>query len=182
MNSSDGRDAFNEPLRLGKHIQIDLGGAAKKRFSDFASSTEAFLHAVRILLIGYALVSAADPVPWCSLGAAQRYINCVESVSRISAKSNHIFHRKLLDAEMNARSEWTRIAQAEPNLSLVDIIEIIANKHTIWPVAADLKGTKGAGWPNKRSATNPYAHNPYDNPPTNQWKDRWGESSKDLVT
>ena len=145
LNLCDGRDTISEPLKLGKHIQIDIGGATKKRFSDFGSSPEAFLRAVRILLLGYALVSAADPTPRCSLDAAQRYISCVEAVSRLSAKSHHANHQKILDADMSARIEWTRVAQAEPSLNLGDIIEIAANKHTIWPIAADLKGTKGDG-------------------------------------
>ena len=69
--------------------------------------------------------------------------------------------QKIPDAEMHARIEWTRAPQADPSLNLSDIVEIIENKHTIWPVA-DLKGAKGNQRVNRwtppgRGDFNPYA-------------------------
>merc|ERR1712105_518575 len=163
-NLYDGRDAYSEPLKLGKHLSITLDGALKRKTSDFNASPEAFVHAVKVLLLGYVLVSAADEGrPWCSLDAAQKHITTVENLSRISAKAGHPFHHKILEAEMNVRCEWTRIAQAETILCLSDVIEIVSQRLTIWPIATELKGMSGKGSVNKSKPTsfNPYENNDY---------------------
>ena len=60
LNLMDGRDTYDEPLKLGRQLSTDLDGALRRKRSDFNSSPEAFVHAVRVLMRGYALVSAAD--------------------------------------------------------------------------------------------------------------------------
>lgn len=156
----DSRDSYSEPLKLGKHLPINLDDAYKRKNSDFHTSPESFAHAVRVLMLGYALVSAADGErPWCSLGAALKRISTVENLSRISAKSGHVCHHKIVEAEMNVRCEWTRIAQAETILRLSDVIEIVGQRFAIWPISAELKGVGGKGSFNRNKLTsfNPYS-------------------------
>ena len=94
-----------------------------------------------MLLLGYVLVSAADDGrPWRSIDAAQKHISTVENVPRISAKAGHQLPHKILGGEMNVRGERTRVAQAETILRLSDVIEIVSQRFTIWPVATELKG------------------------------------------
>ena len=174
-NSLDGRDSFSEPLKLGKHLSINLDGALKRRTSDFNASPEAFAHAVRVLLLGYALVSSADTGrPWCTLDAAMKHISTVENLSRISAKSGHANHHKIVEAEMTVRCEWTRVSQAETALTVSDIIEIVSQRFSIWPLSSDLKGSSGGKGLIARKVANV---NPYTN---DQWQwNNW--QGKDLV-
>ena len=169
LNITDGRDSYNEPLKLGKHIQINLDGAQKKRNSDFNTSPEAFAHAVRVLMMGYALVSAADTIPWCSLDAARKHLSLVDAATRASARGFHANHHKIVEAEMTARNEWVRVAQAETQLILSDIIELVVQRHSIWPAVSELKGGKGKGGAKK-------GHNPYASSSSNQqgWQNNGG--------
>ena len=180
-NMIDGRDCFNEPLKLGRHLSINLEGAMKRKVSDFNSSPEAFVHAVRVLMFGYALVSAADQgPPWCSLDAAQKHISTVENLSRMSARGGHINHQRIVEAEMNVRCEWTRVAQAESILCLSDIIEIVSQRFTMWPVITDLKGSGGKGISKLRSVAN---YNPYNDSSSSSWQSYTNWHSKDkLIT
>ena len=59
-NTIDGRDSYNKPMRLGKHLSINLDGALKRELSDFNASTAAFARGARVLMMGYVLVSATD--------------------------------------------------------------------------------------------------------------------------
>ena len=181
-NMIDGRDTFSEPLKLGKHLSINLDGAMKRKVSDFASSPEAFVHAVRVLMMGYALVSAADAgLPWVSLDAAQKHIATVENLSRISARGGHTFHQRILDAEMNVRCEWTRVAQAESSLLLSDIIEIVGQRFTIWPTPAELKGSGGKGVSRKVPQYNPYSNEPSSS--SSGWNQQsWSHKDQFLIT
>ena len=113
-NMIDGRDSYNEPLKLGKHLSINLDSALRREVSEFNSSPEAFARAVRVLMLWYVLASSADVGnPWRSSGAAQQHISTVGNLSRISARSGQYNRNKILDAEMNVRFERARIAQAE---------------------------------------------------------------------
>ena len=133
------------------------------------------------MLLGYALVSAADPVPWCSLDAAQKHIALVEAATRASARGHRAAHYRILEAEMPARNERVGVGQAEPNLNLSDIIELIVQRRSIWPILSELKGWKGKGWVNKKGLP---GHNQNQAPSsswqTNQWQaSGWQDYSAD---
>ena len=111
---------------------------------------------------GYVLVSAADTgPPWCSLDAANRHLASVENLSRASAKNYHAMHHKLTEAEMAVRNEWTRMSQAEPRLTLTEIIELVSQRHTLWPVISELK-SPAIGKGNDRILKKEENRNPYE--------------------
>ena len=110
-------------------------------------------------MLGYVLVSAADEGrPWRSLGAALKPISTVENLSRVSAKAGHWGRQKIIDAALNVRCEWARISLAETVLCLSDVIEIVGQRFTIWPIATELKGFGGKGSFSKKRVTNPYSN------------------------
>ena len=90
---------------------------------------------------GYALVSVRDADPWGSLEAAQQHISTVGDISRGSAKFHHTAHNRILDAEMQVRFGWARIAHNDTRYSPADIIEIVSQRRSIWPITMDLMGT-----------------------------------------
>ena len=103
-----------------------------KRNNDFIYANEPLLSAVRTLMYGYVLVSRIDPERsvWCELGAATVRINAVEYFARLSAKFSHLHHLKITDAEASVRTEWTRVQQLEPGLSLTQIIDQVSKRYT----------------------------------------------------
>ena len=61
-------------------------------------------------------------------------------------------HPRIADAEQAIRRELQAIAQAEPNLSLSTLIELVSQRHSIWPIVSELvipthrmSGKKGGG-------------------------------------
>ena len=144
-NAIDGRNTGTEPIRLSKAspVLIDTNLLQiGKRSSDFNSSPESFVRAVRVLMWGYALVSASDPAgtEWCNLDAATVHIAAVEQHSRRNSTHAHVLRNKILDSEMAIRLEWSRIALSEPQLALTDIIILLSQRHGIWPLASDFRG------------------------------------------
>ena len=169
-------------MKLGKHLSINLDGAYKRKNSDFNSSPEAFAHAVRVPMLGYVLVSAGDEGrPWCSLGAAMKHISTVENLTRVSARSGHSGHHKIVDAELNVRCEWTRVAQAETVLCLSDVIEIVGQRFTIWPLSTDLKGLGGKGSFTRYKM--PYSNDAQSSSwrGGRDWNSQWQQSNKNLL-
>ena len=106
---------------------------------------------------GYALVSACDTIPWCTLEAAQKHIITVENISRASSKYHHTEHNRILQAEMQVRCEWTRVAQLDSRYTLSDVIEIVSRRHSIWPVTNDLRGQISRDWKTGINKTTPYS-------------------------
>ena len=175
-NLIDGRDFHSEPVRLSKNLTIDLAGPNKRTASDFNTSAEPFLHAVRVIMNGYALVSANDTVPWCSLEADRKRLTIGGNISRASSKSQHTAHNKILDTEMQVRCEWARISQSDTRYSLSDVIEIVAHRHSIWPITADLRGTRdGEGRVNR--TVNPYS-NDWPSASSSYGKSYWSKGGK----
>ena len=167
-NLADGRDIRAEPhtrAKLGKDVAIVLENATSRKQSDFNSTPDAFVHAVRVLMFGYALVSAGDPAAdtWCDLDASFSHMSRVEQLVKLDSKSNHNMHSRLMDSEMQIRAEWARIAQNSPLLSLGEIIAIVSQRHTFWPWVAEFRTTK----PNRENKK------PYDKfSRQNDWKDK----------
>ena len=80
------------------------------------------------------------------------HINAVEHFTRLNSRFTQFHHLKITDAEASVRTEWTRLQQLEPGLSLSQIIDQVAKRHTIWPAIGEFrkqtKNGKGDAWPN----------------------------------
>ena len=135
-----------EPMRISKTspilIETNLMQFTRKS-SDFAKSPESFTHAVRVLMLSYALVSCRDQEDntWCSLEAAQAHISTVEHYSRLSSLHNHSLHNRIMEADMAVRQEWTRVLQHEPRLKLTDAIALVAQQRTVWPLGSEFRNS-----------------------------------------
>ena len=160
-NMAGGRDSYKDPLKLGKHLSVNLGGALKWKTSDSNASPDAYLRAVRVLMMGYVLVAAADSGrPRRSLGAARKHISTMGDLSRMSAKAGQLRHRKILESDMNARREWTRIAQPGDILRTVEVVDSFGRWFAIWPISTELKavGGKRSLSKQKSASTAPYSN------------------------
>ena len=156
-SAADGRTSIIEPVRLGKSSpflidtsMINVGG---RKHSDFNKSPENFTHAVRVLMYAYVLASAPDPIEttWCSLEAARSHISVVEQYSRLSTAAGGTFAHRIMEIELAIRSEWVRTHHREPLLSLSEVITIVSQQTTLWPMAHEFRAptrqppTKGPG-------------------------------------
>ena len=123
--------------------------------SDFNSSAENFGHAVRTLMFGYALVSAADATghEWCNIEAAMSHIAAVEYMSRLNSKCAYALHSRILEIEMTIRTEWGRVCQHEPAFSLTDAVALTAQRR-LWPCVSEFKPVKGKGKGGKQDRQN----------------------------
>ena len=129
--------------KIGKEITLIVEGAENRKKSDFNSSSEAFALAIRVLMYGYVLVSAADQgAPWCSLEAARGHIIKIEQFLRQDSKANYSFTRKIRDADFAVRSEWARVSQSNPQLSLTEVIDLISTRNNLWPSFSELMTVK----------------------------------------
>lgn len=134
-------------------------------------------------MIGYDSASVGDAVPWCSLGAAHKHIALVEAATRSSERGRHVNRYKILVAELTGRNEWVIISQAEPQLTLSDIIELVAQRHSIWHVTSELKGGQCRGWASKQKQTNPYdAESSWRSNSRSDWGSQGRDPQRDLVT
>ena len=140
--AADVRDLRLEPTRImGTPLFLDQNTANNRIKSDFLASPESFLHAVRVLMHTYTLVSSRDPPErtWCNLTAALSHVSIVEQMSRANSKANHILQQRLQEAEMSVRTEWTRVLHADPRMSLGDAILAVGQRHSIWPLMSEFK-------------------------------------------
>ena len=159
-NQAGGRDLRAEPhtgAKLSKDVALVLENATSERQSGYSSTPDAFAHAVRVLVFGYALFFAGGPAgeTWCDLDSACARISRVEQLVKLNRKSNHNLHARLMGPEMQMRAERARISQCPPLLSLGEIIEIVAQRHTFWPWVTEFRTPK-----NTRSDK---CAQPYDN-------------------
>ena len=109
--------------------------------TSFNISPEHFAHSVRVLLMGYVLVSVNDPPEnqWCTLEAAMSHIDVVEHYSRLDSASNHQQHNRIMQIEMTIRTEWARVRQYEPDFSLGDAITLVGKRQQLWPCVTEFR-------------------------------------------
>ena len=90
---------------------------------------------------GYAIVSMADErgSEWCNLEAALAHVSTVENLSRANSKSSGNMHSRIVEAEAAVRSEWQKLGQAQPRISLTAIIDVISQRHAIWPLLSEFR-------------------------------------------
>lgn len=129
-----------------KDVALVLENATSERLSGYNSTPDAFVRAVRVLMFGYALVSAGDPAgeTWCDLDASFAHISRAEQLVKLDSKSNRNLHARLMDSEMQIRAEWARISQFPPPPSFSEIIEIVSQRHTFWPRVAEFRTPENA--------------------------------------
>ena len=138
-NLAEGRDLradTSSKTKLRKELTLVLENKnTSNKSSDYWVSSEAFVHSVRILLLGYSLVSAkdSDASLWCDLQSAIPHIAKVGKFSKLDSKTGYTFQLKIREAEMATRSEWEMVSRQSPHLSLSEVIAVIANRHSLWP-------------------------------------------------
>ena len=143
--ANDARDLKIEPTRIkGTPFLVDTNATSSRHKSDFLASPESFLHAIRVLMNTYVLASVFDPPErmWCPLTAALAHVAVVEQMSRANSKANYALQQRLQEAEMSVRTEWTRVLQADPRLTLGDAIQIVGQRHSIWPLMSEFRTVK----------------------------------------
>ena len=146
-NALDNKEFRSEPTRIkGTPLMIDDNGNAGRKPSDFGATADTFARAVRTLMLGYALVSAADAAghEWFLLNAAMEHITTAEYNSRLYSNCNYALHNKLMGIEMSIRSEWARVCQHDPRFSLGDAA-VPTSQRQFWPFASEFKTAKGNG-------------------------------------
>ena len=114
-------------------------GLSINKNNEFLSSAEAFTHAVRVLMHGYAIASMADPPgrEWCGLEAALRHVSVVGNMSRANSKSTAMMRGRIMEADAAVRMEWVKLGQLQPDISLSAIIDVVAQRHSIWPLMSE---------------------------------------------
>ena len=146
-SASDVRTTGFEPIRLkGSPFLIDpkflnLSNDPKRKKNDYLTSADSFLHSARVLMYAYVLASARDApgAEWCNLTAAHLHVATVEHFVRLDSRVGHALHRRLLECEMAIRIEWTLAQQAQPALGLTEIIHLVAQRHSIWPLEMEFR-------------------------------------------
>ena len=128
------------PFLIGPKF-LNLGNDPKKRKNNYLTSTDSFVRAVRVLMFAYVLASARDAtgLEWRNLTAAHLHVATVEHFTRLDSRAGHALHKRLLECEMSIRIEWTRVQQAQPELSLTEIIHIVGQRHSVWPMEMEFR-------------------------------------------
>ena len=132
-------------------LLLDPSKTLSKKSTDFTKNTDAFNFSVKILMYAYVLASCGDEKAdmWCPLQSAMKHITVVENHSRAAARVHTGLHPRIAEAEMAVRREWHAIGQAEPNLNLATLIELVSQRHSIWPIVSELRSVtrpdKGKG-------------------------------------
>ena len=144
-SAADGRTSIIEPIRLGRAspflVDTSMINVGSRKHSDFNKSPGNFTYAVRILMYAYVLASAPGPLEntWCILEAARAHVSTVEHYSRLSTAAGGAFANRIMEIELAIRSEWVRTHHKEPLLSLSDVITIVSQQTTLWPMAHEFR-------------------------------------------
>ena len=146
-SAADIRDVQVDHVRIkgtNGDLLLDPSKTLSKKNSEFTKSTDAFIFTVKLLMYSYALASCGDERAdmWRPLQSAIKHITAVEAHSRAAARSHHGLHLRIAEAEMAVRREWHAIGQAEPTLNLATIIELVSQRHSIWPIVSELKSVQ----------------------------------------
>ena len=84
--------------------------------------------------------------------SALRQVSTVENYTRPNAKAGTSTLPRIMEAESSVRSEWAKLRQSDPGVSLSSIIDIVAQRHAIWPLIGDFTSAyqvKGGGGESK---------------------------------
>ena len=96
---------------------LDNNVQGTKQKVTFNLPPENFAHTVKVLMMGYVLVSANDPpgMERCTLEAAKAHIDIVEHYSRLDSLAQHQLHYRIMEIEMAVRNEWGEYVNSKPN-------------------------------------------------------------------
>ena len=132
----DGVEPWSEPKRLkGTPFFYDTREFEKKK-GEFWASPQHFVHSVRVLMVGYALVSAADPgVPWVDYHTAMSHVATVERNVRLDCRTGGVMFNRLTEIEVSVRREWFNASQMA-SVTLTEVIVLIAQR-PLWPLKSD---------------------------------------------
>ena len=136
-----------EPTRIkGTPLMLDDNTISLKRNSDFNRTAETFIHAVRTLMYGYALVSAADATGHerCDLNATMAHITAVGYYSRLNSKRNNTPHSRLIEIEMAIRTEWRMVFQQDRRFSIGEAVAFTGQRK-LRPFISEFRPVKGGG-------------------------------------
>ena len=150
---SEGRDLEIE-LRKIKGAPFIMEASSfgiTRENTEFLQPPESFCHCVRVLMNGYALESMSDPkgLEWCSLEAEHHHVSTVANLSRSNSKSAGPTHGRIVAADGAVRSERTRLGKAQTRISPTAIIDVISQRHAIWPLLSEFTrsvATRNMGW------------------------------------
>ena len=146
--------------------------------TDRTQSPGSCSHAVRTMVLKYALVSAADEVGqvWRARDAANSHLAAVESMYRLNSRANHAPRGLTVGSELFIRLEWVEMHQTQPPLSLGGIITLVAPRRSVRPLRSEfrsfLRNDKKYGNPSRKHKGNGaqrrcYPTLPKPNPPLN---------------
>ena len=147
---SEGRGLKIEPRKI-KGAPFFMEASAfmiSKKITNFSPPPESFFHSTRVLMHGYALASMLDPrrKEWCGLEAALVQISTVGNLSRANSKSAGNMRPRIVEAEGAVRSEWAKLGQSQPQISLSAIIDAISQRHAIWPLLSEFTRSQTPRW------------------------------------
>ena len=143
-SAAESRDAQTDPIRIKgakwRFTARPIENVVKEN-TEFMETSETFIYAVKVLMHTYVLVSCADSrdTMWCPLQSALKHILTVEQQSRAASRAIGGLRPRITEAEMSVRREWHSIGQAEPSLSLAALIELVGQRHSVWPILSELK-------------------------------------------
>ena len=148
-NLEEGRDFRADTstrAKIGKEIMLVLenNDTNSRKNSDRLAPGGAFAHAVRVLMFGYALVSASDSDEslWVDLQAAFMHIAKVEKLIKLDSKTGHTLLPRIRESEANCRNERAKACQVNPDLSLSEIATVISHRHALWPGVTEFPTAK----------------------------------------
>ena len=147
-DAADNRDLQLEPTRIkGTPFSISQNLATPRKNTNFLPSPNAFIHAVKVRMDTYSLVSVVDADVgrfWRTLASPQLHIGAIGNFLRANALADHSFLQRISDSELNVRTEWMRLSQTHPQMALSEVITAVAQNHSLWPLASEFKSFRGA--------------------------------------
>ena len=94
---------------------------------------------------------------WASYEASISSISVVWNVFRPNSEISHRTHAQVMEADAAVRTEWAKLSQNRPELNLTAIIEIVARRHSIFPLPCEFTKFSVKGGRNGRETGRKHA-------------------------
>ena len=87
----------------------------------------------------YALVSMVDEVgnEWVYIGNPLDRVSAVQNFPWAKSGIPHRAHSHVMDSDAEVLEERAELSQNRPDLNVSNIMEIVARRHVIWPLAGE---------------------------------------------
>ena len=107
------------------------------------------------VMYAYVLSTSRDAagIERCNLASAHLHVSEVERFARLDHRAGRLLRKRLLECEMAIRIERARAQQTHHELSLTEIIHIVGQRHSAWPVKMGFRPSP----PSKPTAWGGYA-------------------------